>query len=232
MDRYNDGTTYNSGARYPVGGFSTRKMKNVKVNVSNLTILQKQNKGADIVVKQTGNPNVPGNAAVLADFSAEQTALEEAIAAVTAIRLAAQQATAVQEAALRRWVDKLMLLASFTETATGGDPVKILTTGFEVRAGRTPPAVLGMVAGLMVRLNGAPGHSKLSWDALADAVGYLVQGSPDPITPSSWTTSVVVTTSKHVANGAAPGQKYWYRVAAFNSLGQGPWCEPASRIVM
>ncbi len=175
---------------------------------------------------------MPGNTAVLAAFSAAQTALQEAVAAAVSARNASKEATLAQVAAEAAWKNQLVLLAAFTETATGGDPTKIVSAGFDVRGTPTPTPELGLVEGVIVRLNGAPGHSKLSWNALAGADGYVIQGSPDPITATSWTQSVVSTKANFQANGATAGQKYWYRVAGFNALGQGPWSEIAPRPVM
>ena len=130
-------------------------------------------------------------------------------------------------------MDVLALLASFTETATGGDEVKILSTGFGIRNGKTPtPPLETAVVGVIVKLNGAPGHSKLTWNPLTGAEGYLVQGSPEPITATSWTQSIVSTRTIFRANGAVAGQKYWYRVAGFNATGQSPWSMPSERPVM
>lgn len=59
-----------------------------------------------------------------------------------------------------------------------------------------------------------------------------MQRSPEPITETSWTTVGTVAGVKYEGNGAIPGQKYWYRVAGVNKLGQGVWSEPALRPVM
>ena len=101
-----------------------------------------------------------------------------------------------------------------------------------MRGTPSPLPLPDQVMSLNVLLNGSPGHSKLNWEAASGADGYLVQGSPDPITATSWTQSIVSTRTTFVANGATAGQKYWFRVAAFNAAGQGPWSEPSSRPVM
>jgi hypothetical protein len=232
MARYNDGTTYNSGARYAAASTSTQPMSMIKINVSTLNKQMKAARGLQIIAAQTGNPNVPGNTVPLADFATEQTSLEEALALMAATRIAALEATAAADAAVVRWLEKLTMLAAFTETATGGDAAKIISAGFQVKAGRTPAQLLPAVEGLLVELNGEPGHADLSWTPIPGATGYMAQGSPDPITPTSWTNPAVTTKAFMVANGAAPGEAYWYRVAAFNAKGQGPWSAVAPRPVM
>lgn len=232
MARYNDGTVYNSGARYAVESSSNQPMAIIKINVDGLPLAQKLARGQTIITMETANPNVSGNTAVLAAFSTAQTALQAAEQAALAARETSKQLTAARDALEVEWRNALMVLAAFTESATGGDPVKILTTGFEVRGPATPKPPLEPVMSVNVRLNGSPGHSNLSWQAVAGADGYMVQGSPDPITATSWTPAVISMKTRLKANGAIAGQKYWYRVAAFNAEEQGPWSEVAPRPVM
>jgi hypothetical protein len=79
---------------------------------------------------------------------------------------------------------------------------------------------------------GTPGDSEVTWarDPLADA--YRVQRSPDEMTDDSWEEVVTVTEAKCRVTGDTAGQRCWYRVAAINGLGQGPWSNPALRPVM
>jgi hypothetical protein len=207
-------------------------MSTIRLGISQLTLEQKLTLGQNIITASTSNPNVPGNTAVLAAFTTTQTALEDKLAAAVAARAASKTCTTVQNDALAAWTDKLVALAAFTQSATAGDQAKIESAGFSVRGTPASVPVPDQVMSLNVMLNGAPGHSKLTWDAVFGADGYLVQGSPDPITPLSWTQSIVSTKTTFLGNGATAGQKYWFRVAAFNAAGQGPWSEPASRPVM
>jgi hypothetical protein len=83
-----------------------------------------------------------------------------------------------------------------------------------------------------VRLNGSPGHAKLKWKGIAEARGYMVQGSADLSSETNWGPAGISTRTSFEANGATPGQPYWYRVAAFNAAGMGPWSSPVPRPVM
>lgn len=233
MARYNDGTRYNSGARY-VGEASKpkRPMSKIKINVIQLPVPQKLGKGQEFITKGTANPNVPGNAALITALTTAQTALQMKEAAATAARTTSMQCTADRDAAETDWMSAVNNLGSFTQSATDGDAGKILSAGFDIRASDTPTALPDAVENVMVNLNGAPGHSKLKWKAVPVADGYLVQGSPDPITATSWAQPGVATKTTFEANGAIAGQKYWYRVAAFNTAGQGPWSALAERPLM
>lgn len=233
MARYNDGTRYNSGAVYgPLVAAVTKPMAKIKIDVTRLSVAQKLIKSAEFVNLGTANPNVPGNAASIAALTAAQAALQVAECAAEEARTTAKQRTSDRDAALEVWTTAVTNLAGFTQSATGGDPGKILSAGFDVRKPPAPVPTPQGVLGLTVRLNGSPGHSLVSWEAEAVADGYLLQGSPDPVTPTSWQTPVTSTKTKIDANGASPGEKYWYRVAAFNSGGQGPWSQAACRPVL
>jgi hypothetical protein len=195
-------------------------------------VAEKLIKSAEYVNLGSGNSNVPGNAAMIAALTAAQAALEAAECAAEEARTIAKQRTAERDAALEAWTEAVNNLAAFTQSATGGDAGKILSAGFDVRKPPTPIPVPVGVTGLTVQLNGSPGYSKVSWNPSAGADGYLLQGSVDPITATSWETPVISKKTKIDANGASAGEKYWYRVAPFNSAGQGPWSEPACRPVM
>lgn len=67
---------------------------------------------------------------------------------------------------------------------------------------------------------------------MTSADGYVVECSPDPTMDESWKNMGTVAEVKYVGNGATPGQKCWYRVAAVNRAGRGPWSEPALGPVM
>lgn len=207
-------------------------MSTIATNLRGMSPIEKVTKGTVIISMETDNPNVPGNAEILAEFAAVQAALKEAVAARESARTAARLATFRQAEAELAWNRQLALLAAFTQAATGGVEAKILSAGFDVRAEGSRASELGVVEDVTVRFNGTPGHAKVSWRALRGAKGYLVQGSADPSAETGWTEPVISTRTSLDANGAEPGQPYWYRVAAFNATGQGPWSMPAPRPVM
>jgi len=232
MARYNDGTRYNSGAVYGAVDAATTRMAKIKTNVSHIPVPQKLIRGAEFITMGTSNPNVPGNAALITAMTAAQTTLQAAEAAAEEARNTAKQKTADRNAARAAWMTAVTNLAGFTQSATSGNAGKILSAGFDIANPPVPLPVPVAVTGLTVALNGTPGHSKVSWNGVPEADGYLVQGSPDPITPTSWQMPQIAMKPACDTNGATAGQKYWYRVAAFNAAGQGPWCPVTERPVM
>ena len=234
MARYNDGTRYNSGAVYGAVDAANKPMSKIKINVTQLPVSQKLLKGTEFITMGTSNPNVPGNAAQITALTTAQTGLQNAEQAAEQARNTSKQKTADRNAALDTWLTAVTSLAGFTQSATGGNAGKILSAGFDVANPPVPLPVPELVAvtGVTVALNGTPGHSKVSWVAVPGADGYLVQGSADPITPTSWQMPQIAMKLVADTNGATAGQKYWYRVAAFNGNGQGPWSPVTERPVM
>jgi len=209
-------------------------MAKIKTDVAGRSLPQKLEKGQLVITKGTDNPNAPGNEELVAALAEAQVELKAAVAAAGSARLTSIQRTMEQAVAEKKWRARFNALASFTEAVTGGDPTKMLGTGFDVRAEGTPTRSQPElpVVRIIVKLNGTPGHAKLTWDSLPGADGYLVQGSADPKAETSWVAAGITMKTSMSVNGASPGQSYWYRVAAFNSVGEGPWSLPAARPVM
>ena len=47
----------------------------------------------------------------------------------------------------------------------------------------------------------------------------------------SWANGRVVIKCTATVNGLTSGQSVWFRVAAIGAAGQGPWSDPATKIV-
>lgn len=207
-------------------------MANIAMNTSKLSIPEKLGKGQEIITMSTANPAVPGNTALVTALSTAQAALVAANAAFEQGRQDCKQMMAARDAALVEWNAAVNGLAAFTESATGGDPTEILSTGFAVKAQPSPPQPVAQVLNVRVAFTGDPGYSEVSWKKESNADAYVVECSQEPITDASWRNMGTVVGVKYVGNGAIPGQKCWYRVAAVNRDGRGPWSEPALRPVM
>ena len=186
----------------------------------------------EIIAKSTGNPNVPGNAAPLAAFSTATTALSSAYMAVQSAEAALKAARIALVDAEATWTDARAQLAIFTDAATQGDPEKILTTGFDVRNARTPQQPVGQMLNLRAQLNGMAGNTKLSWDAQANADAYIIQCGTDPNDPSTFQFFACSADARFEGAGSVPGQRCYFRVAAVNRLGTGPWSASSERPVM
>ncbi len=207
-------------------------MPTVAANTYRLPVPEKLVKGRIILDLGADNPGVPGNAAVLAAFAAAQEELAAATADLVVAQQEVAQRLAARDAALQKWNAAMNSLSAFTESATGGDPSKVLSAGFDVRAGRTPSQPVPQIRNVRVSFASRPGYSEVRWQPDENADAYMLQRCADLKPGTTWEDIGVATKSKYEGNGATPGQPYWYRVAGVNTLGQGPWSEPALRPVM
>lgn len=207
-------------------------MSTIANNVSGLPLVDKLVKGQDIITKSTNNPAVPGNATLLAAFVTAQEDLDFANKAEVAARSAVPAKMTAREVAQENWMERLNLLASFTESATAGDAEAIESAGFAVRSPRTPPQPLPAPTRVVANTNEKPGYTELGWEPVAGSKSYVVQISADPIATGSWAFAATGTAARIQVNGADAGKRHWYRVPAVNARGQGPWSEPACRPVM
>lgn len=204
----------------------------IATNTSKLPLPGKIVKGQEIITMSTANPAVPGNGAVLTAFTNAQEDLISANDAYVAAQGAVQNLLAVRKDAIDAWNAALNVLASFTGSATQGDPTAILSTGFDVRGTGSPPQPVAAPDGIKVMLNGTPGNTKLSWTPVHGAASYLVEMSPDPATDTSWVQVATPTKARCEVGGSDPGKVYWFRIAAVSASGTGPWSGQMIRQVM
>lgn len=207
-------------------------MATIALNTGKLPIADKIVKGQDIITKSTNNPSVPGNTAAVTTFANAQADLQAANADYEANRQASLQLQSARDDALTTWNLSLNGLAGVTENSTQGDATKILSAGFDIRATPAPKPPLNAPTDVLAKTNGSPGVTKLSWNTMDGARLFIVQQCPAPITEAGWTQVATATKASCETSGVEPGKEYWYRVAAVDARGQGPWSAPACRQVM
>lgn len=186
----------------------------------------------DIIAKSTNNADVPGNATTLNNFSTATAAVSDAYMAVQTAEATLKSARITLRQNEATWIDSRATLATFTEAVTNGDPEKILTTGFDVRNARTPQQPVSQVLNLRVQLNGMAGKTKLSWDTQLAADSFIIQCGTDPADFSTFKFFACSPDSRFEGAGAEPGKACYFRVAAVNRLGTGPWSDVGARPVM
>ncbi len=234
MPHWGDNIHWDSGAHWAVPSPQPNKPKMaiIALNISGKSLSDRIFKGQDIITKSTGNPNVTGNAAALAALVTAQANLVSSANDEVAARSTVKEKMLLREAAENAWETALAGLAGVTTTLTGGNAAEIVSTGFDIRAAATPSRDLPAPTKVVASLNGTPGHTLLDWEPMVGAKSYIVQISPDPMTATSWSNACTCTPAHADVNGAEPGKRYWYRISAVNTKGQGPWSEPVCRPVM
>ena len=205
-------------------------MAKVKTSIHKLSKAQELLYGDNLVAKAPAGPPPVGSP--LAAFVAAHADYKTKVAAAESMRTSAKTAFTEAAAARKTWRKTVSIYASDVQSTTAGEPSQIEARGFGVQQPPTPMQPVGQVLNLKVELNGMEGYSVLSWDADPEANHYVIESSVDPIAAGSFKFYATTDVPFYTGNGAVAGQKCWYRVAAVNSLGQGPWSDPGLRPVM
>ena len=179
----------------------------------------------------SGNPNVPAPNPALPALQALIAAAEAGINAYEAEKDVLRNKKNMRDEAIKALCDGLRLEADTVQAVTHGDPDKIETTGFRVRAHPTPVGTPAQVTNLVLAPGPADGTLKATWRPVRGVRSYEIEASPDPITPSSWIYKGAVTKSKATVNSFASGAKIWVRVRGIGAAGPGPWSDPAVKVV-
>lgn len=185
-------------------------------------------KVAFIIAQLTGNPSFVTTDPTLA---ALQTALD---ALKQAMLLPNPQARDAAVTAARATLEQILEnLADNLEKTANNDPVKLATTGFDLRKdpGQTGEAPI-IPANLRLKLTGTSGELQVLFDASGRAKSYQVQTTLDP-NAGPWTDYDTFSSSRGIIVKGLPRAKdVWVRVRAIgpNNTKSG-WSDPATILV-
>lgn len=206
-------------------------MARVKTGVGGLTIAGLMQYLQNLITAATGNANVPTPTPTL---TALQTLLDDGATKINAV-----EASDAHTIMLRTERDAHMDLVrvaitqfiAYAEAACGFDAVKLQSLGLTLRSPATSLQPCGTVLGLLTAVGDNDGQLVGDWTKEEEAEAYEVQSSPDPITPTSWVHAATVIGPAVVVTGLTGGQKRWLRVRAINRISEGPWSDPACRMI-
>ena len=72
----------------------------------------------------------------------------------------------------------------------------------------------------------------LGWDKVRGARSYVIQFCADPMHDANWQHAGVSTKSSFIVTGLTAGVKYWFRVAAVGTAGQGAWSDVTCKMAV
>jgi hypothetical protein len=181
-----------------------------------------------VIAQLTGNANFPTTDPTIAQLQAALDALTQAMA------LADPQARDAAVAAARVALEqKLEDLADNLEKTSNNDPVKLATTGFDLRK---DPALTGeapsVPQNVRLKLTGHSGEAQLLFDASDRGKGYQVQTAPDP-NAGPWTDYDTFSSTRNVILKGFPRAKdLWGRVRAVGPNNtKSAWSDPATILI-
>lgn len=202
-------------------------MKKLKMNFSKVSVPVKIQKAKAIVQKMTGNTNFATPVPALSGITAAIAKLEGSYEAAIDGGKSKKAAMRIDEDAL---VNLVKQLAAYVQDISGGDEVKILSSGFELSGGRSPALVPDAPGDVRITAEG-DGKITVRWNPVKFAKAYLLQVSDTPDVEDSWTIIDGSTRTRYLAEQFQSLSIKWFRVAALGTLGRGTWSAPAKVIV-
>jgi hypothetical protein len=206
-------------------------MSSIKLNFGRLSVPEKVALTRSVVTKMTTNSHFPTPQPTLTAIGLSADDLEQAEREAKDTRQAAKAKTTIRnnkEDDLERLMAQMV---AYVTTVSGGDEEIIQSAGMDVRDAPGVSTVPAQPAALSATAGDFDGTMDLSWDPVVGATSYVIEASPDPPTATSWGHHGVSTKSTFTVPGLTSGTRLWFRVAAVNPNGQGPWSDPATKIV-
>jgi hypothetical protein len=209
--------------------YNIKPMAQIKLNLFGLTIAEIIQLGKNVHTALTGNGNVSTPNPTLIQLETLNTNAEDANDAYEAGKDTVAALKAARDTAVVALMNGLRTEAHTVEVQTGGDPAKIITTGFSIKSSGSPVGLPTQVLDLKVTASDMDGTLKASWKKVRGASSYQIQTSPDPI--ATWTPKISVTKTRAEVNSLTSGDRIWVRVRAVGTSGEGPWSDPAVKTV-
>ena len=232
---YDSSATFDGGLLYddPSSPQPTKhKMAKLKLSLDRLTPDEVLALATTMKTSFTGNANFPTPNPTLAAFATLITTAQTGINDYNASVATSQAKLLTRDTGVAALENGMRLLVSYAENTSGGDPVKLATTGVPLRDAPSAVGPLGQVLNLVVTAGDNDGSLDVAWDRERGASGYEIQVSVDPVTGTSWTFKMNAGKSSATLLGLTSGTKQWVRVRAFGANNAtGPWSDPAVKTV-
>ncbi len=127
--------------------------------------------------------------------------------------------------------NRLGALGNYVEMESEGDEALIKSAGFSVKKSQAKAAIPMIPAALAASEGADVGSIALKWKTVKGSKSYLVRATTTVADVDSWKQVAVCTKSNTTVVGLVSGQQYWFQVSAVGSAGQGPWSDPATKMV-
>jgi hypothetical protein len=161
--------------------------------------------------------------------------LEERYAEAAAAMQAVANLRSELRAALTRRTRALRELCQIAErsarrhaNAVDFDPAQMLAGGIELVREKQPAGVPAAPERLRVEPGAFSGGAVLRWKRPLRRCAFVVEATTDPRAQEGWRRVKECTAAKCELRDLSPGRLHWFRVAALNAHGLGPWSGPGS----
>ena len=147
---------------------------------------------------------------------------------MTALRAELRAALTARKTSVRAARDGVSYAAMNVFSRSGGDAGELLASGLELELPKRPvgaPAAPGNVrAGALDH----EGEVRLQWQRPVRRCTFEIEMTRDRAAERGWKPAAICIQQTCVVKNLESGEKYWFRIAAINAHGRGPWSQPAS----
>jgi hypothetical protein len=160
----------------------------------------------------------------------------QSVADAAAAHAAVEALKSDLKAALRTRAARVRVMHEHTTGAaagiaglTAGNPAGMLAAGLDLARAKQPVGKPAAPGNLRAAATDFEGRVRLRWRRPLRRCAFLIELTTDPAAATGWQ-QVAVSGNRQSCEvaGLAGGVKCWFRVAATNAHGQGPWSQPAS----
>jgi hypothetical protein len=161
----------------------------------------------------------------VADLVAEAA---EAVTEVEVLKTSLRSALAKRDKKVAVMRDHTTTAAQFINMLTSGDPAALLAAGVGVTKAKQPVGKPGAPTSLRVVSTESDGAVSLRWKRPVRRCTFIIQMTTAPAATRGWQQVAISVRQSCTVTGLKSGAKCWFRVAATNAHGQGPWSQPVS----
>ena len=184
------------------------------------------------IKKMENNPDFPEPLPPADEFDAIATTYSQTLIAAIAVQSLARQVTAQLATARTDLQNAVRTRGSYIQVASGGNPVKILNTGFETWSDPSPTGDLPSPKNLTATPTRNSGELIFTWEAVEGARTYLLQQSDASTPERNWISLKPSTGRKLTVRKLPTGVPLAFRIAtAGGTGGQSEWSYEIVRMV-
>lgn len=201
---------------------------NIKLSLFQLTFVKLLALIRNVIAKMTNNPHFTTPAVTMAAMTALADTFEAAIEDATN---GSRQSKLVRNQLMLDVRAMLRTQADYVRSVSGGDAVKLESSGFELSKQREPIGIPGMAKDMQALFTNRRGDVDLRWKRVHGAHGYQVwMTDKDPAIEANWEAIGYTTRVRHSVSELESFKAYWFCVSAIGSAGEGAQSDPARGI--
>jgi hypothetical protein len=206
-------------------------MKKISLNISRASASELATKATTVVSKMTGNTTFPAPSPALNSITAQVNLLNAKLTEQSAALRTYQQKSAEVQAEKKQLYLLLQTQATYVQLTSGGDEIKILSAGFDVKDNPSPIGTLEAPKKVLANAGGSDGEIEVTFNQVYGAKSYVIEVSYDVNNPEAWDIHTIVTRTKAKLANLESGKRIWVRVAAVNTSGRGAYSDPATKTI-